>query len=331
MKEAQYYTKKQEGQESRISCTLCPNLCTIINDAAGICGVRQNKEGTLRLPFYGECTAVNVDPIEKKPLYHFYPGKKILSLGFAGCSFRCPFCQNYSISQFTDAPTKYLSPEDAVTTALDRDSFGIAYTYSEPTVHFEYCLDTSKLAEEKGIKNVLVTNGYLNEEPAHELLEHIDAANVDLKSFNSEFYKKEIGGKLEPVLEFIRIAAVKTSLEITTLIIPGKNDSREEMGEIASFIASLDRTIPLHLSCYYPTYKYTIPPTEEALVIELAEVAKQHLDYVYLGNVRSVETNTYCPECGALLIRRRGYKVSLPGTENGTCGSCGRHLTIPGV
>lgn len=326
-----YYHKKDKNADSIIQCELCPNNCTIKNDSSGICGVRQNKDGKLTLPFYGECTAINIDPVEKKPLYHFYPGSTILSLGFAGCSFRCPFCQNYSISQFLDSPTRRLSPEDAVTMAIDQNSFGIAYTYSEPTVHFEFCLDTSKLARDKGIKNVLVTNGYLNKEPANELLEYTDAANVDLKSFNPEFYKKEIGGNLEPVLEFIRIAAEKTSLEITTLVIPGKNDSKEEMREIASFIASIDNTIPLHLSCYYPTYKYTIPPTEEALITELAAVAKEQLDYVYLGNVRTSETNTYCPDCGALLIRRKGYAVSMPGTNKGTCTSCGRKLTIPGV
>lgn len=319
----------EHTDEKTIHCLLCPNSCMIRPEKVGICKVRKNNGSTLELPYYGKLTALSVDPIEKKPLYHFYPGSSILSAGFVGCSFRCPFCQNYRISQDVDATTDFFSPEDLVAEAKRRKSFGIAYTYSEPTVHIEYVLDTALKAREAGIKNVLVTNGYLMPDPADELLDVIDAANVDLKCFTEEFYVKEIGGNLEPVLEFIEKASRKTSLEVTTLIIPGKNDSEEEMENSAKYLADLDPDIPLHLSCYYPTYKYSIPPTEAELVGRLADVARRHLNYVYLGNVGLRETNTKCPSCGSLVIRRGGYSTTVIGLQDGKCRSCGKEIPIP--
>ncbi len=313
---------------NRLICSLCPNSCSIAPQKSGICKVRYNENAKAVLPFYGKLSAVAVDPIEKKPLYHFHPSKLILSIGFVGCSFRCPFCQNYSISQSTERGLEYVSPDDCIDIALRKKSFGIAYTYSEPLVHYEYLLDCSQLAREKKLKNVLVTNGYINSDPARELLQFIDAANIDLKSFNPDFYKKEIGGAVEPVKAFIRQAAKKIHIEVTTLVIPGKNDGEDEIRSITSFLADINPDIPYHLSCYYPTYKYTIPRTEAALVRNLAQIAREKLNYVYLGNVGIEETNTYCPDCGNLLIRRSGYSTGLTGLQDDCCSKCGTKVSV---
>ena len=316
--------------ENILKCSLCPNHCSIPEGERGICNVRENRKGELFLPFYGVLSAVADDPIEKKPLYHFYPGSRILSVGFYGCSFHCPFCQNYHISQSTPSTAKkYTSPEELVDYALKNHAFGIAYTYSEPTVHFEWMLETAQLARRQGMKNVLVSNGYLNPAPAEELLQVIDAANIDLKSIRSEFYREVVGGKLEPVLAFLHKASEKIHLEITTLVIPGQTDSHEEIDQISSFIASLDPDIPLHLSCYYPTYKYNIPPTNPDKVFFLAKRAQEYLNYVYPGNVGLAEVDTHCPECNAILIRRRGYLVEKPGIRDGRCSRCGHGISFP--
>ncbi|MBN1700106.1 MAG: AmmeMemoRadiSam system radical SAM enzyme [Spirochaetales bacterium] len=322
--EARFFEKK-DGK--KIKCLLCPHRCLIADGKRGICGVRLNRNGDMNLPYYGKLSGIATDPVEKKPLYHFYPGRSILSVGFWGCSFRCPFCQNYSISQKLSESGEYISPRKLVDIASSRGSFGIAYTYSEPLVHSEYVLDTSAIAHRYGLKNVLISNGYVNPGPAEELLEVIDAANIDLKSFQSDFYKKEIGGGLSEVKEFISLAAGRAHIEVTTLVIPTKNDSEEEIGAIASFLASIDKNIPFHLSCYYPTYEYSIPPTSRATIEHLADTARNHLNYVYLGNVGANETNTYCTECHALLIRRAGYRISIVGIEEGKCSEC--HASVP--
>ena len=315
----------------RLQCTLCPHGCSIADGKSGVCGVRFNEGGALALPYYGSISSIAVDPIEKKPLYHFHPGAPILSVGFFGCNFRCPFCQNYTISQRVVKQRDPLSPDELVETALLRKSFGIAYTYSEPVVHFEYVLDSARLARARGLKNVLVSNGFLNPEPAEELLELMDAADIDLKSFSPQFYRKEIGGRMDAVLDFLRIAAKKTALEVTTLVIPGKNDSETEITQIAEFVATLNPDIPLHLSCYFPTYKYVIEATPPERVLELAAAARQALRYVYPGNVGSLENNTTCPTCAALLIRRTGYATEVVGLERGRCAKCGGHIPIQGV
>ena len=269
--EARYY----QEEDGKIRCLLCPNRCLIASGRHGVCGVRTHREGSLSLPFFGRLSAVAVDPIEKKPLYHFYPGATILSLGFVGCSFHCPFCQNFHISQDTSAAQRFYSPLDAVRLAQGERSFGIAYTYSEPLIHFEYVLETSRIAREEGLKNVLVTNGYLNPEPAEELLALTDAANVDLKSFNPDFYRKEIGGDVEEVKRFIAQASERIHLEVTTLVIPQKNDTDEEIEAIARFLADLNPDIPYHLSCYYPAYRYSIPATDGAVVERLSRRLKE--------------------------------------------------------
>jgi len=321
------YTRTREGV---LECFLCPNHCFIEEGERGTCRVRENRNGELSLPFYGVLSAVSNDPIEKKPLYHFYPGSMILSVGFYGCSFHCPFCQNYHIAQSTpSSPEKDTSPEELVEYALKHHATSIAYTYSEPTVHFEWMVETATIAHSRGLKNVLVSNGYLNPKPTDELLEVIDAANIDLKSYRREFYEEIVGGKLDPVLAFIHKASQRIHLEVTTLVIPGQTDSTEEIEEIAAFIASLDPNIPLHLSCYYPTYKYNIPPTNPDKVFFLAKKARDYLNYVYPGNVGLAEVDTHCPECGNILIQRRGYQVKKTGISGDACASCGRRISFP--
>ena len=320
------YYKKSDG--NKILCELCPNKCEISNSRHGICRIRFNKNGDLDLPLYGKLSAIAMDPIEKKPLYHFYPESDILSIGFYGCSFHCPFCQNYSISQTNKGRFDEKTPEELVVIAKSHNSVGIAYTYSEPLIHFEYVLNSAKIARKNGLKNVLVSNGYINPEPAVELLEYLDAANIDLKAFTDDFYKKEVGGSLAEVKRFISQAAGKIHLEVTTLVIPGKNDSDEEIESIARFLSGLSPDIPYHLSCYYPTYKYSIPPTPPGTVKRLAELAGKYLNYVYLGNVGSSETNTYCPKCRKLLIKRAGYNVTIKGIEKGRCVSCNAEVSV---
>jgi len=323
-----FYEKKADD---KIQCRLCPNNCLIASGQYGVCKVRFNGEGTLQLPFYGKLSAVAIDPIEKKPLYHFYPGKQILSIGFVGCSFHCPFCQNHHIANDTSYPCETLRPEDLVELGVDRHSFGIAYTYSEPLVHLEYILDSASLARSRGLKNVLVSNGYINPEPAEQLISLMDAANIDFKTNNPEFYREEIGGKLEEIKRFITQAYDRLYLEVTTLVIPTKNDSPAEIEAIASFLAELDPDIPYHLSAYYPAYKYTIAPTPPSTLHRLADVARRHLSYVYLGNVGREETNTYCSKCGNLLVRRRGYSVHVGGVDKGKCRQCGAAVPIAGL
>lgn len=304
-----------------IRCTLCPHGCLIPEGKTGFCRVRRNTEGKLELPYWGALSALGLDPIEKKPLYHYHPGKKILSAGFYGCNFRCNFCQNYEISQHVPARLKITTPEELVSLAEKEGSFALAYTYSEPLVHFEYLLETAELARSRGLKNVLVTNGYIEEKPARKLLSLMDAANIDLKAYSDDFYHRETGGSLHPVLDFIRTAAEAIHIEITTLVIPGKNDSKEEMEEIISFLASVDKKIPYHLSCYFPRYKSTVRSTRPDEILELRGMAQKRLSYVYTGNMNTADS-TYCAECGNLAAERKGYEVRILTDEMGRCTRC---------
>ncbi|MBN2325177.1 MAG: AmmeMemoRadiSam system radical SAM enzyme [Spirochaetes bacterium] len=326
--EARFYKRVDSD---RVRCGLCPHRCSLGDGKTGICGVRTNRGGTLYTSIYGELSAVAMDPIEKKPLYHFFPGRSILSVGTVGCSFRCGFCQNYHISQDPGHPTEYKSPEDTVALARGNASLGIAYTYSEPMVWYEWVIDTCRLARKQSLKNVFVTNGFINPKPLHELLDYADAFNVDLKSFSDEFYKKHVGGRLDPVLETISEISKKEeiALEVTTLIIPGYNDSTDEMERLTDWLSGLGPDIPYHLSAYYPMYKFTAPPTPVSTLRRLEEIAQKKLRYVYLGNV-SGESNTRCPSCNALLVRRSGYRVQVENYENGRCASCGEPVPIRG-
>jgi pyruvate formate lyase activating enzyme len=319
-------------EDGRIACRLCPHNCVIQDNHPGKCGVRFNHGGTLDIPYYGMSSNVAMDPIEKKPLYHYHPGEPILSIGFVGCSFRCGFCQNWHISQGRDARTRFIEPKALVDAAKREGSFAIAYTYSEPLVHAEYVLDTAALARAAGLKNVLVSNGWLNEAPASEVLGLIDAANIDLKGFTDEFYRSETGGRLGEVKRFITQAAAKIHLEVTTLVIPGKNDSPSEIEALSSWLASVataaGRDIPLHLSAYHPDYKYTIPATSASALHSLAEVARRHLPWVYTGNIGPEESPTLCAGCANVLVQRHGYSVRVTGLRGDACSKCGRKSPI---
>lgn len=283
MRQALYY--KQQGD--KVVCSLCPRQCLIGEGQAGFCRVRQNKNNILYTMNYGRCTAIALDPIEKKPLYHFYPGSHILSLGTWGCNFACQFCQNWQLAQ-AEPETRELLPSQAVEEALRlkaNGNIGIAYTYSEPSVWYEYIFDTSELAKAAGLKNVLVTNGYINEEPLYKLLPYIDAMNIDVKAFQSDFYREYCRGQLSAVQRTVELAAGHCHVEITTLVIPGLNEAPEEIGELAKWLASVNPDIPLHLSRYFPQYKMNIPATSKETLIRAQDAAEEYLKYVYLGNV----------------------------------------------
>lgn len=274
---------------SKIMCKLCPHKCNLDENQIGFCRARSNKEGTVTAINYGKITSMSLDPIEKKPLYRFFPGSRILSVGSFGCNLRCPFCQNYEISMAgsKDIPTQYYSPEELVAKAIslkNQGNIGIAYTYNEPLVGYEYVRDCAVAAKEKKLKNVVVTNGCFYEEPLKELLPFIDAVNIDLKGFNEEFYRM-VKGDFETVKRAIILASELTHVEVTTLIVPGENDSEEEMRRQAKWLASIRPDIPLHLSRFFPCYKMRDRnPTEVATVYALAEIARESLKYVYVGN-----------------------------------------------
>lgn len=287
MRAAEYWITTDKDKNI-VQCLLCPHVCVIPENGKGLCRVRQNRSGTLELLNYGKVTAIALDPIEKKPLKLFQPQTSILSLGTFGCNLACRFCQNWSIAQTDETATEYLAPGEAVELALKlaaRGNIGIAYTYSEPLMWYEYVLDTAKLARDAGLENVLVTNGYLNPKPLKKLLPYIDAVNLDIKAYTEGFYHDMCRGSLAPVLRNARIIAGYCHLEITTLIIPGMNDSPEEIGNLASWIAQIDKDIPLHLSRYFPNYRLNIPPTPLSTLKAAGDKAKESLKHVFLGNV----------------------------------------------
>lgn len=288
LKEAMYYQKQQDG---RTKCVLCPHNCVISQGAAGICGVRKNIDGVLYSLIYEKVSSIAFDPIEKKPLYKFHPGTYILSAGSVGCNFRCPFCQNYSIARAEPdkTETSTITSGQLVLKALslmDQGNIGIAYTYNEPTIWYEYVYDTARLAKEKGLMNVLVTNGFINPEPLKNLLPYIDAMNIDLKGYTEGFYRDVVKGQLESVKDTIRLAAGKCHVEVTTLVIPGLNDSAQEMEEMAKWLASVSPDIPLHLSRFFPRYMMQDRPmTPMQTLSELESIASKYLNNVYMGNV----------------------------------------------
>ncbi len=330
MVEAKYWKRLDD---ERIACELCPQACRIPEGGHGVCLGRVNDGGTLYAENYGQCVSVAMDPIEKKPLYHYYPGMPVLSVACNGCNLRCDFCQNWQISQ-ERVRTTALAPDDLVRLAQENGSFGIAYTYTEPMVWFEYLLDAGARAHHADLRNILVTNGILNEEPLRELLPLVDAMNVDLKSMRDEFYRKtcHISGGLETVKRTIELAAAeRVHLEVTNLLITGENDSGEDVRELAGFIAGVDPAIPLHLSRYFPTYKMTNPPTSESSLRRAYEIAREKLHYVYVGNVgREFATDTVCPDCGHTLVKRSGHSTKVVGVIDGACASCGRRSDIVG-
>jgi pyruvate formate lyase activating enzyme len=280
---AKYYRKL----ENKLHCYLCPHNCVIEDGHHGKCNVRSHENGELFTINYGEVTSMAIDPIEKKPLYYFKPGSEILSVGSFGCNFTCGFCQNYNISQFK-ARSEFISKENLVKTILTtRDNIGIAFTYNEPSIWYEYVYDCAKLLKEtdENASVVLVTNGYISEDPLKDLLPYVDAMNIDLKSYNNKYYSELCGGSLTPVLKTIQIAAEKCHVEITTLLVSKENDSIEEVEEIAKFLNTVDKDIPLHLSRYFPRYKMNNPPTPVDVMLRARETAEKYLSRVSLGNV----------------------------------------------
>ena len=316
------YFREREG---KLECLLCPRRCSLSPGMAGVCKVRVFEEGQGKIPYYGYITGIGRDPIEKKPLYHFRPGSLIFSLGFTGCNLHCPFCQNWTISQTTQCQGKRLSPQDILDAmdnspsalALDRQ---IAYTYSEPLVHAEFLEDCMRAARKMGIANVLVSNGCVNGDAAEAILDLCDAVNIDLKSFSAETYALVLGGDLETVLAFLRKARLKgVHLEITTLVVPGLNDSGGELEKCAHFIADLSRDesgkggIPWHLSACHPDWRWKAPPTSPEYLKAAAIRAREELRYVYVGNIPGESSLTHCPRCGTVLVSRRNYRIDPSG------------------
>ncbi|MBL7157443.1 MAG: AmmeMemoRadiSam system radical SAM enzyme [Candidatus Omnitrophica bacterium] len=325
-KEAMLYEKLDKNH---VLCLLCSHNCKIEDSRYGFCGVRKNEKGTLYTHVYGKAIASHVDPIEKKPLYHFLPGSQAYSIATVGCNFQCEFCQNWQISQASKKDGDFdgyeLKPEEVVRKAKKYNCRSISYTYTEPTIFFEYAYDTSKIAKKEALYNTFVTNGYMTKEALDTIKPYLDACNVDLKSFSDETYKRMCKGTLAPVLESIRhMKKIGMWVEVTTLVVPGMNDSDRELKSIAEFIAGVGKDIPWHISRFHPDYKLldAMPTPLETLDKAASIGAKAGLRYIYLGNIAR-EGNTRCHKCGELLIERVGYTITQNKIKNKKCPSCG--------
>jgi len=327
MKQAMLYEKLQGNN---VHCYLCNHHCNISEGKYGICGVRKNIDGTLYSMVYGEIIAAHIDPIEKKPLYHFLPGSNSFSIATIGCNFRCEFCQNWDISQkrkkngFKTSIYRF-SPEDILKEAKRSKCKSISYTYTEPTIFFEFAYDTSKLAKQEGLYNNFVTNGYMTQQAIQTIKPYLDSCNVDLKFFNDKTYKNICKASLSPVLESIKfMKKLDIWIEITTLIVPGLNDTDEELYNISKFIADLDKDIPWHISKFHPDYKYLNSVSTPVETLERAKkIGKQNgLKYIYIGNLITADNNTYCPECGEILIDRGYMNVNSIYLIDGKCPKC---------
>ncbi len=338
MKEAILYKKLKDG---KVKCGVCNHRCVINDGEKGICGVRKNEKGKLYTLVYGKAIAENIDPIEKKPFFHFMPGTTSLSIATVGCNFHCLHCQNADISQiskeraFEDSDLilgKNLSPEQVIEYALKNNCPSIAYTYTEPTIFIEYALDTMKLAKKKGLKNVWVSNGYMTKETLDLIGPFLDAINVDLKGFTEKFYQEVCGAQLKPILENLKdIKKKKIWLEVTTLLIPTKNDSLKDLKSIAEFIArELGEETPWHISRFFPAYRMIdLPPTEVGIIQKAVEIGrKAGLRYVYSGNIPGDSfEDTYCPKCKEKMIDRTGYSIER-FDDKGKCSKCGMDLNL---
>lgn len=327
-KEAAFYIKNNDDHKS-VHCKLCPHSCNIPSGGHGICGVRRNQNGVLESLNYGKIAAMGFDPIEKKPLYHYKPGTHILSVGSFGCNFRCGFCQNHQISK--DEPqTEFLPIEALINRAeslREQGNIGIAFTYNEPSIWYEYVLEGAQAAKEAGLDVVLVTNGFINEEPLLALAPYVNAMNIDLKAFTDSFYKKICNGGLDSVKRTIEHASQFCHVEVTTLLIGGHNDSTNEITALAQWLSSVDVSMPLHLSRYHPAYQFSDPPTQLDSMERCLLLAEKHLHHVYLGNVWQRESNTVCHQCRQLLIERTNYEVNLLTTVD-QCPKCGSRNNI---
>ena len=335
--EAWLYVADKSG---KVRCHLCGHNCLIADGKWGVCRVRQNIGGTLYNLSYGQIISQNVDPIEKKPLYHFYPGSTAYSIATSGCNFHCRWCQNWQISQIERGEIitvpREITPEQVVAAAQHAGSRSIAYTYTEPTVFFEFTCDTALLAHAARMANVYVTNGYMTENMLSVFSSYLDAANVDLKSFRKKTYQRHVGGRLQTVLDNLKtMKEMGIWLEVTTLVIPGVNDDPRELRDIANFIAQeIGQDTPWHISRFFPTYKMTDhPPTPVATLGMARDIGlEEGLRYVYIGNVLGGGGNdTACPNCGQVLIRRLGYTTSIGGLQEGRCQECGTAIAGVGM
>lgn len=331
LKEAQFYKKLSD---KLLQCQLCPRQCVISDGKRGYCGVRQNQDGSLYTLVYGRPVSIHIDPIEKKPLFHFFPKSRAFSVATTGCNLKCKFCQNWEISQAKPEEVEYiyLEPEDLIRRVKENGCFVIAYTYTEPTIFYEYMIETAKLAREAGIKNVMHSNGYINEKPLRQLAKYLDAANIDLKGFKDEYYVKLTEGHLEPVLRSLKILKEEgVHIEITNLVLAGFNDDDSVIRQMCLWIKdNLGPDTPLHFSRFFPMYKLL---SVVATPVETLERARKialdsGLRYVYIGNVAgSPYENTYCIKCGKLLIERKGYFIEEINIIDGKCKFCGQEIS----
>ena len=327
MKEAMFYSKKDFN---KVKCNLCNHFCIIEDGKSGICNFRENLNGTLYSKVFNRIVAKNIDPIEKKPLYHFLPASYTYSISTVGCNFKCLNCQNYEISQAKEVFGYYFNAETIIKEIEENHLPSISYTYTEPTIYYETARNIGIYAKEKNIKNIFVSNGYMSKYVVNDLKSWLDGINIDLKSFSNEFYKKICKASIKPVLD--NIISFKENgiwVEITTLIIPGLNDSEKELKNIAKFIKSVDSSIPWHVSAFYPTYLLTnISPTDSQKVINARLIGlSEGLKYVYTGNIRdNIGANTYCNKCNNLLIERAGYNVKIKNLINNRCSNCNEKI-----
>ena len=337
MHEALFYTKTADSP-GLVRCLLCHHNCLIGEGRRGICKVRENRGGILYSLNYGRLISENIDPIEKKPLFHLLPGSLSYSIATVGCNFHCKHCQNYEISQYPhrhagDIPGTERTPAEVVESAQRSGCQSISYTYVEPTIFYEFALDTARLAQAAGLKNIFVSNGYTGPEATKELAPYLDANNIDLKAFTDKFYKEVCGARLQPVLDTIRLMKeLGVWLEITTLVIPGWNDSEGELTEIARFIKSISPDIPWHVTRFWPTYKMTDrPSTPHQTLVRAREIGlSEGLRYVYVGNIPGdTGENTYCPNCGKLIIERTGFALTQHNMAGASCKYC--KTPIPGI
>lgn len=324
MREVEFY----HADDGRLVCDVCPHACKLHRDGqVGVCRYRKRLGDKLVATNYARVASLAVDPIEKKPLYHFHPGSVILSVGANGCNLKCLFCQNCEISQ-GEVPSRHLPISELLKLAGLHGSIGVAFTYSEPLMWYEYVLDAAPELHRQGYLNVLVTNGFIEENPLHRLLPHIDAMNIDLKSLNDDFYRRVCKARLQPVQRTIRQAhEAGVHIELTHLVVTGWNDNEKAISELASWVASVDDEIPLHLSRYFPHYRYNKSPTSVSFLRDALGIASQELKFVYLGNIAEGDgSDTRCPDCAALLVERYGYRVGVVGLKDNSCANCGRQL-----
>lgn len=332
MKEARFWEKAGEG---RVRCYLCPHHCLLRPGQRGVCRARQNVDGVLYTLNYAQVSSYALDPTEKKPLYHFFPGSYLFSLGSLGCNLSCGFCQNWTISQ-AESPTAEVSPRRAVELTLaarrrDPRVVGLAYTYNEPSIWYEYVAETAELARREGLVNCLVTNGFIEEAPLLELLPLVDAMNVDVKAFRRDFYRRVCKGERDPVLRTVEVAhRAGCHVEVTNLLVPGYNDSAAEIAELVDWLAGLSPDIPLHFSRYFPNYRFTEPATPLSTLEQAAGIARTKLRYVYLGNVWGRGGDTLCPQCGQTLLERRGLELTRSSLQDHRCPRCGYRIAIRG-